>query len=357
MSQNRTKPATSRGRGATANPTGRFEPLRREAAWDDPVDMPPLRTTVTRDSARTMITRNRSPDVPFDRSVNPYRGCEHGCIYCYARPSHAHLGLSPGLDFESRLFAKTDGPALLEAELRRPGYRPTPLALGANTDPWQPVERDHGVTRGMLEVLTRFHHPVLATTKGAAIVRDIDLFAELARQDLVRVLISITTLDRGLARRLEPRAASPDRRLAAIRSLAEAGVPVGVMVAPIIPGLTDPEIERILTAARDHGASAAGMVFLRLPGEVADLFTDWLDHHYPDRASRVTSLLRQSRGGGMNDSAFDRRMVGSGPFARLIGQRFDLACRRLGLDQRSDVHFNLEAFQPPPRPGDQLSLF
>ncbi len=355
-----------KGRGAVTNPTGRFERERREFVDDgwtapDGTALAPgsearLATTVTVDASRTIIARNESPDVPFDRSINPYRGCEHGCVYCYARPSHAWLGLSPGLDFESRLFAKPEAARLLREELAAPRYRCRPIALGTNTDPYQPIERRLRITRGILEVLSAHDHPVTIVTKSASVVRDLDILADLAERNLVRVGLSITTLDRELARRLEPRASTPALRLDAVGRLAAAGVPTGVMVAPIIPALTDGEIEAILEAAAGAGASSAGYVLLRLPGEVGSLFAEWLDAHAPLAARRVLALVRETRGGRLNDAAFGVRMRGSGPYAEMIRRRFDLARRRLGLD-RDGPPLDCDRFRPPRRPGDQLELF
>ncbi len=349
-----------KGRGAVSNPSGRFETERRvdfDDGWgglDEP--LPPLRTRVEIDATRTIITRNLSPDVPFDRSINPYRGCEHGCIYCFARPSHGFLGLSSGQDFETHLFAKPDAPVLLARELRRSGYVCRVMALGTNTDPYQPIERTRRITRGILEVLSDFNHPVAIVTKGTLVCRDIDILAPMAARGLARVHVSITTLDRDLARRLEPRAPTSARRLAAIAALAEAGVPVGVMVAPIIPALTDDGFERVLEAAAGAGARSAGYVLLRLPYEVADLFREWLALHAPERARRVMALVRETHGGRDYDSRWRRRMTGQGPYARLIAARFALACRRLGIAKR-DWSFDTGRFRPPPRAGDQLGLF
>jgi len=354
-------PALARkGRGAIGNPVGRFEAATRFAVddgWGSAEEEPPrVATTVTRDATRTIIARNSSPDIPFDQSINPYRGCEHGCIYCYARPSHAYLGLSTGLDFETRLFAKPDAAALLDRELRTPGYRPQPIALGSNTDPYQPVERDHKITRGIIETLAAFNHPFSIVTKSALVTRDIDILAAQAKKNLARVFISVTTLDRDLARNLEPRASTPAKRLAAIRELAAAGVPTGVMNAPIIPVLTDAGIEGVLEAAREAGAESAGYTLMRLPFEIKDLFAEWLREHAPLKAEHVLSLVRQTRGGALNDPRFGSRMTGEGTYAQLINQRFNLACRRLGFN-RNTWRFDLSLFRPPPRPGDQLSLF
>lgn len=348
-------------RGAPANVANRFERLRAEAC-DDGWNLmeedapPPLPTMVTEDHARSVITRNSSPDVPFDRSINPYRGCEHGCIYCYARPTHAYLGLSPGLDFETRLLAKSDAPALLEQELSSPRYRPAVIAIGTNTDPYQPVERSRRIMRGCLEVLDAFNHPVMITTKGALVTRDLDILAPMAARGLASVNISVTTLDRDLCRVLEPRAAPPKVRLDTIRRLSNAGIPVTVMAAPMIPALTDHELEDILQAARDAGASGAATILLRLPGEVEGLFRDWLDRHTPGRARHVMSLLTQARDGRANDSRWKSRFTGQGPLSELLMQRFRLACARLGLGGRQQP-LDCTQFRRPPRAGDQLALF
>ena len=355
-----------RGRGATANPSGRFEAEARvlaDADWDfadtgwpgDPDDVvPPLRTTVTRERARSVLTRNVSPDIPFDRSLNPYRGCEHGCIYCYARPSHEFLGLSAGVDFETRLFAKPDADALLRRELTRPSYRCKPIAMGTNTDPYQPIERRLEITRRVLEVLLECYHPVGVVTKSAGIVRDLDVWSALASKRLAQVHVSVTTLDPALARAMEPRAASPRLRLKAIRQLADAGVPVGVMVAPIIPGLTDNELEAILQASAEAGATTAAKILLRLPLGVKDLFRSWLREHRPERAAHVMALVRDSRGGRDNDPRFHHRMSGLGPYAKMLDQRFRLACRRLGLNAHR-VSLDTNRFRPPGAHG-QLAL-
>ncbi len=365
-------PPSGPRRGALSNRDGRFETLRHEpeddgwgtlalrpnqdgAASDDWGPPPDPDTTVAVDASRSILTRNDSPDLPFDRSVNLYRGCEHGCIYCYARPTHAYLGLSPGRDFETRLFAKPDAAAQLAAALRRPGYRPAPLAIGTNTDPYQPVERQRGLMRAVLEVLSDFNHPVIVTTKSALVERDADILADMAGRRLAAVALSITTLDRDLARRLEPRASPPAARLRALRSLANAGVPVSVMAAPVIPALTDTEIERILEAAAEAGATQADYILVRLPGEVADLFRAWLEHHVPDRAGRVMSRIAGLRGGGASSSRFHERMRGQGPEAELLSRRFAVAARRLGLERRGH-DLDVTRFAPPPRAGDQLSL-
>ena len=352
--------APRKGRGALTNPANRFEHLAAEAVddgWtDDEREAPPLRTTLTRDASRTVIARNASPDVPFDRSINPYRGCEHGCVYCYARPSHAYLGLSPGLDFESRLFFKPDAAELLRKELRAPGYACGVMALGTNTDPYQPVERGLRITRSVLEVLAAHDHPVSIVTKSGLVARDIDILGPMAERGLAQVGVSVTTLDRSLARALEPRAPTPARRLEAIRRLAGAGIPTGVMAAPVIPALNDAEIESILEAAAREGAGFAGYVMLRLPGEVKDMFREWLEARRPLRAKRVLNAVRETRGGALNDPEFGRRMRGAGPYASMIRQRFEAACRRLGLD-RGRGGLDVSRFRPPPEPGDQPDLF
>src|SRR6187402_444956 len=326
-----------RGRGAQSNVSGRYEPLARVAfddGWRTLDELPPFKTTVTVDSTRKIITRNDSPDIGFDRSINPYRGCEHGCIYCFARPTHAYLGLSPGLDFESKLFAKPDAPALLEKELAAPGYEPRMIAIGTNTDPYQPIEREHKIMRGILEVLDRAGHPVGIVTKSALVTRDIDILARMARRNLVKVALSVTSLDPKLARTMEPRAATPAKRLEAIRLLSEAGVPASVMVAPVIPAINDAEIERILDAAAAAGAKEAGYVLLRLPLEVRDLFREWVMANYPDRYRHVFTLIRDMRGGRDYDSQWVTRMKGTGPMAWMIGRRFEIACVKLGLNKR-----------------------
>ncbi len=359
MSEDRPTLDARKGRGAVSNPSGRYEGLERVAlddGWNNlDAEPPPLRTTVTPDKSRTVIARNDSPDIPFDQSINPYRGCEHGCVYCYARPTHAFLGLSPGQDFESRLFAKPDAPELLAEELRKPGYRCQLMAIGTNTDPYQPTEERMAITRGLLEVLSEHDHPVEIVTKSSRVVRDIDILEPMSAKGLVRVNLSVTTLDRRMARSLEPRAATPARRLDAIRALAEANIPAGVMVAPIIPALTDSEIEAILEAAAQAGASVAGYVLLRLPLEVKDLFAEWLEARAPMKASHVLSLVRQTRGGRLNDADFGTRMRGSGPYAKLIAQRFALACKRLGLNE-TRTRLDTSQFRIPPRAGDQLDL-
>ncbi len=341
-----------RGRGATVNPGNRFRDATREAfddGWGAPGedDAPaPLRTTVTIQPARTIIARNDSPDIPFDQSINPYQGCEHGCIYCYARPSHAYHDLSPGLDFEAKLFAKPNAAALLRAELAKPGYVCDPLAIGMNTDAYQPIEREWKVTRSVLEVLGECEHPFSLITKSALIERDLDLIAPMAAKGLARAYFSITSLDRTLSRKLEPRAAAPQRRLESVKRLADAGIPVGVMIAPVIPQLNDRDLEGILEAAAGNGARWAGYVMLRLPREVSPLFRDWLQAHYPDRAAHVMSLVQQMRGGREYQSAFGARMRGEGIFAELIDRRFKLACVRLGLN-RDRTPLDTSRFRPP----------
>ena len=360
--------ANLKGRGALSNGESRFSSLRHERDPDyleyerglqdiaTPAPAPALPTTVTVEEARTIISRNQSPDIPFDRSINPYRGCEHGCIYCYARPTHAYLGLSPGIDFETRLFAKTNAAERLDAELRRPGYRAAVLALGANTDPYQPAEQEHRITRAVLQTLADFRHPVTITTKSALVLRDLDILQALARRNLVRVQFSIGTLDRRLARALEPRAATPARRLEAVRALADAGVPVGVIAAPLIPALTDPDLESVLEAAAAAGARHASYTVLRLPLEVRDLFVEWLQQHAPQRADRVMSLVRQMRGGADYQSQFGVRMGGTGVYARLLRQRFELACRRLHLAEGRET-LDANQFTVPVVTSAQGSLF
>lgn len=347
-------PLPPRGRGTASNPDNRFAPTRSLAEDDGWYqEVPSSRATEVRsETAKSVITRNQSPDVGFDRSVNPYRGCEHGCIYCFARPSHAYWDLSPGLDFETKLIAKTNLAAMLEQQLSRPGYRCQPIALGVNTDAYQPIEREQHLTRRALEVLLRYRHPVHIITKGALILRDLDLLSELAKLRLVSVSISLTTLDDELKRIMEPRAAAPSARLRAIRVLSANGVPVNVMCAPMIPMINDQELERLLEAARDAGARSAAYVLLRLPREVGPLFEDWLAAHFPARAEHVMSLIRQCRGGETYDSRFGSRMRGEGPFAELLAQRFALASKRLGLNRR-DFNLDCSRFAPP---GGQLAL-
>ena len=348
-----------RGRGAVSNQTGRYEKETRFAfddGWDTiEQEAARLETMVLPETARTVITFNRSPDISFDRSINPYRGCEHGCIYCFARPSHAWSGLSPGLDFESRLFYKTNTIRQLTWELSRPGYVCRPLALGINTDAFQPIEREHTLTRQVLEVLSAHNHPVSLLTKSALIQRDLDLLAPMAEKGLVRAGVSITTLDRDLSRKMEPRAATPRRRLETVRALSEAGIPVTVMTAPVIPGLNDHEIETLLEAAAAHGASGAGYVLLRLPYEIKDLFHEWLVQHVPDRAAKIINTLREMRGGKDYDSRWHERMRGRGPVAELIAKRFARAASRLDLNNARPP-LRTDLFAPPAKPGDQMKL-
>jgi DNA repair photolyase len=348
-----------KGRGALSQPPGRFDKLTQTLehdGWYEEEEPDKRETIVLPEPARSIISRNKSPDIQFEASINPYRGCGHGCIYCFARPSHAYVGLSPGLDFETKLFYKSDAAKLLEAELNAKNYRCVPIMLGANTDPYQPIEKTHKVTRSILEVLLRYQHPVNVTTKGALVARDVDLLAELARDGLARVMFSIPTLDNELKRVLEPRAASAGARLKAMRTLAEAGVPVGVLVAPIIPVLTEHEIEAVLEVSREAGASLAGYTLLRLPWEVKDLFREWLAEHFPDRARHVMSVVRSLRGGRDNDPQFGTRMHATGPVAQMIRQRFRLASRRLGFPEDRSRSLHTHLFRPPLRNDPQLSL-
>ena len=361
MASPRARSQPLKSRGALSNPTGRFERNQREAVDDGwyQEEVPDfIPTSIEPDRARSVIARNDSPDIPFEQSINPYRGCSHGCSYCYARPTHSYVGLSPGLDFETRLFYKKDAGKVLEEELARPGYVCKPITLGANTDPYQPIERRMQVTREILEVLARCRHPVTVITKGALVLRDLDLLADLAKDGLAGVGVSITTLDAQLKRVMEPQAASPRARLEAVRRLNEAGIPTGVMVAPVIPALTDHEMEGILEAAAAAGACWAGYVLLRLPYEVKDLFREWLAAHYPDRAEHVMSLVRQMRGGKDYDSTFGTRMRGTGPLAELLRSRFQIACRRLGLGGGRRGPPNTSLFRPPRAKGSgpQLAL-
>jgi DNA repair photolyase len=348
-----------RGRGAQSNASGRYEPLARIAfddGWRSLDELPAFKTEVQVDSTRKIITRNQSPDIGFDRSINPYRGCEHGCVYCFARPTHAYLGLSPGLDFESRLFVKPEAAELLEKELAHPKYSPRVIAIGTNTDPYQPIERRYKVMRRILEVLERTNHPVGIVTKSALVLRDLDILANMAQRNLVRVALSVTTLDPELARKMEPRAATPMRRLETLRRLSQAGVPTTVMVAPIIPAINDMDIERILEAAKMAGVQSAGYVLLRLPLEVRDLFQEWVRTNYPDRAEKVFKIIRETQGGKDYDSKWFTRQRGTGPYAWLIGRRFQMAAEKLGLNER---RWSLDTSRfTPPRPGeDQLQLF
>lgn len=347
-----------RGRGALSNASSRFDTARAEAfddGWEGQADLPPFRTEVRMDHTRTIIARNDSPDISFDRSINMYRGCEHGCIYCFARPTHSFLGHSAGLDFETKLYAKPNAAKLLERELANPRYRCATMALGTNTDPYQPIERDHRLTRSILEVLDRTNHPVGIVTKSALVVRDIDILTRMAERNLAKVALSITTLDRALARAMEPRATTPAKRLEAVRQLTEAGIPTAVMVAPIIPALNDNEIESILDAAKAAGASAAGYVMLRMPLEIKQLFREWLEAEYPGRARRVISLMQSMHGGRDYTAEFGLRQRGSGPYAAQIAQRFRLALARLKLNtERQKLRTDL--FRPPVLPGGQLPL-
>src|SRR5215470_16399422 len=348
-----------RGRGAQSNASGRYEAEARvacEDGWQSLEDLPEVKTTVEIDTARKVVTRNDSPDIGFDRSINPYRGCEHGCVYCFARPTHAFLGLSPGLDFESKLYAKPDAPAMLAKELAAPDYEPRMIAIGTNTDPYQPIERERKIMRGILEVLEKAGHPVGIVTKSALVARDIDILARMAKRNLAKVAISITTLDPKLARTMEPRAPTPPRRLEALKALADAGIPATVMVAPVIPALNDSEIERILDAAAHAGAREASYVLLRLPLEVRDLFREWLMANYPDRYRHVFTLIRDMRGGRDYDSQWGARMKGTGPMAWMIGRRFEIACEKLGLNKRRSK-LTTDHFVRPKGGGQQLSLF
>ncbi len=368
------RPPQARGRGALSNASGRFERLQR-VALDGVVDSPALtprapvplradpshetrcaRTTVTLERARRIITTNSSPDIAFDQSINPYRGCEHGCVYCYARPTHAFMGLSPGLDFETRLFAKPDAAALLARELSRPGYKPKVIALGANTDPYQPIEKRYEITRSILKVLAAYNHPVAIITKSHLVSRDLDILAPMAVRGLVKVCLSVTTLDPKLARAMEPRAATPARRLQALARLRDAGVPTGVMMAPIIPALNDSEIESILERAADAGAAQAGYVLLRLPLEIKQLFSEWVESVVPNRAGHIMRVLKEMRGGKAYDAEWGARMRGKGPYADMISKRFRKGLRRFGLNQ-ANLSLSTMHFRPPPKPGDQMELF
>lgn len=348
-----------RARGAVTNRTGRFEGYARVRAhdgWDLPEDLPPFRTEVREERPRSVINYIRSPDLPFDRTLNPYRGCEHGCIYCFARPTHAYLGLSAGLDFETRLVARPDAPKVLAQELRKRSYKVAPIAIGTNTDPYQPIERDRGVMRACLKVLQAFNHPVAIVTKGTLIERDLDILAPMAARGLVRVGVSLTTLDAGLSRKMEPRVPAPKRRLATIRALTGAGVPVRVMTSPIVPMLNDHEIEALLEAGKQAGAGSASWIMLRLPQEVSPLFQEWLQEHFPLRAARIMARVREMHEGRDYDAQWGRRMRGAGPYAQMIAARFKVAERRLGLDAALPG-LRCDLFAPPPRAGDQLSLF
>ncbi|MGQ5200160.1 PA0069 family radical SAM protein [Brucella abortus] len=351
--------ARRRGRGAGINPSGRFEPTVRQEfddGWATLEELPAFKTDVQIEKPRTIITRNDSPDISFDRSINPYRGCEHGCIYCFARPTHSYMGLSAGLDFETRLFAKPDAPRLLERELARPGYQPKTIAIGTNTDPYQPVEKKWRIMREILEVLEAANHPVGIVTKSALVVRDIDILRRMAEKGLAKVALSVTTLDAHLARTMEPRASTPSLRLQAIRRLTDAGIPASVMMGPVIPGINDHEIERILDAAYAQGAREAGYVLLRLPLEVAPLFKDWLLRNYPDRYRHVMSLVRSMRDGKDYDAEWGKRMRGTGPYAWQIGRRFEIAARKLGFNTQR-LRLRTDLFEPIQKGGKQLSLF
>ena len=348
-----------RGRGTVSNASGRYEPLARigfDDGWQSLEKLAPFKTTVSIDATRKIITRNESPDISFDRSINPYRGCEHGCVYCFARPTHAYLGLSPGLDFESKLFVKPDAPQLLERELSAPDYTPRTIAIGTNTDPYQPIERQYEVMRRILEVLERAGHPVGIVTKSTLVLRDLDILARMAERNLVKVAVSVTTLDPKIARTMEPRAPTPPRRLETLRRLSAAGVPTSVMIGPVIPAINDAEIERILDAAAFAGVKGAGYVLLRLPLEVRDLFKEWLTENFPDRANHVFKLIRDMRGGKDYDSTWGKRMKGTGPYAWMIGRRFEAACAKLGLNKEK-VALTTEHFRPPRPAAEQLNLF
>ncbi|MFO1103189.1 MAG: PA0069 family radical SAM protein [Methylocystis sp.] len=347
-----------RGRGALSKRSGRFEKETREEAddgWGSLERLEALGTNFHVERPRTIITRNESPDISFDRSINPYRGCEHGCVYCYARPTHAYMGYSPGLDFETEIFVKEGAAQLLERELSAPGYAPKMIAIGTNTDPYQPAEKSHRIMRSILEVLARANHPVGIVTKSALVLRDLDLLAPMAEKGLAKVAISVTTLDRRLARRMEPRAATPELRIETIEKLSAAGVPTAVMTAPLIPSINDDEIEKILTRAHAAGAREAGYVLLRLPLELRDLFTEWLVANFPDRARRALMLMRSARDGKLYESAFGTRMKGEGPYAWMIGRRFEVAAARIGFGQKTKLRTDL--FEPPRRAPRQLSLF
>lgn len=348
-----------KARGSATNASGRFEPYERvmeNDGWEIAEDERLLRTTVSEERPRSLINYVASPDLPFDRTINPFRGCEHGCAYCFARPTHAYLGLSPGLDFETRLTARPDAPRVLERELGRKAYVPRTIAIGTNTDPYQPIEARYRIMRGILQVLSDWNHPVSIVTKGALVERDIDILSDLARRKLIHVGISVTTLDAKLCRSLEPRAPTPQRRIAAIRALSDAGIPVRVMVAPLIPVLTEPELEAILKAAAEAGASTASWILLRLPLEVAPLFRDWLEREEQGRAAHVMNRLREMRGGADYDAEWGKRMRGEGIHAELIARRFAVAVKRLGLD-RASQSLDISQFGRPPKVGDQLSLF
>jgi DNA repair photolyase len=351
-------PQMERGRGAKLNPVSRYDQHTSafvDDGWESLGEQPRRKTEVFTETPKTIITRNDSPDISFDRSINPYRGCEHGCVYCYARPTHAYMGLSPGLDFESKLFAKPNAAALLREEFTATKYAPATIALGANTDPYQPIERDYRITRQVIEVMQEFNHPFGIVTKSASVLRDIDILQPMAAKGLVKVAVSVTTLDANLARRMEPRASTPMKRLAALEILSKAGIPTVVMMGPIIPGLSDSEIENILKAARNAGVREAGYTMLRLPLEVKDIFKDWLEKEYPDRAAKVMSLVKSVRGGKENDPNFGTRMAGQGPYAWTIGRRFQLAAQRLGLNT-ARAKLRTDLFERPVQKGQQMCL-
>jgi DNA repair photolyase len=359
LGQPSTSPWLVRGRGAVSNTSGRFEKLTRERAddgWLSDIPDTSLKTEVQEEAAKHILTRNKSPDIPFDRSINPYRGCEHGCVYCFARPTHAYMGLSPGIDFETKLFAKPNAAELLKAELSKKGYQPKPIAMGTNTDPYQPIEKDRRITREILKVLYEHRHPVTILTKSRLVVRDMDILVPMAEMGLVRVSLSVTTLDRKLARALEPRASTPTRRLDAIKLLSDAGVPTGMMFAPVIPALNDHEMETVLSAAAHAGAKYANYILLRLPLELGGLFEEWLEEHYPDRKARVLNRLMEMRGGKVNDPRFKHRMKGKGLEAELMDQRFRNICRRLRLNA-FDHELSTDQFRPPVLAGGQFNLF
>ncbi len=352
-------PQLERGRGARSNPSHRFSAYDlsfEDDGWDSLADIPALKTEIFTETPKSIISRNQSPDISFDRSINPYRGCEHGCTYCYARPAHAYMGLSPGLDFESKLFVKPNAAALLREEFAAASYAPRTIALGSNTDPYQPIERTYRITRSLIEVMAEFRHPFGIVTKSAMVTRDIDLLKPLAESGLVKVALSVTTLDSKLARAMEPRAATPAKRLATIEALARAGIPTVVMIGPVIPGLNEHEIENILKAAAAAGAREAGYTMLRLPFEVKGIFKDWLEKAYPDRFAKVMSHVREVRGGHESSARFGERMTGSGPLAWLIGRRFQLTCQKLGINS-ARVKLRNDLFARPPVPSDQLTLF
>ncbi|WP_170477649.1 PA0069 family radical SAM protein [Ruegeria arenilitoris] len=351
--------AKTNGRGTASNQAGRFERYTTTAVREDcsiEEDLPTLRTEVRDETARSLITYNRSPDLPFDRSINPYRGCEHGCVYCFARPSHAYLGLSPGLDFETRLIARPNAASILRKELSRRSYKVSTIALGTNTDPYQPIEKSREITRRCLEVLNEFRHPIGIVTKGTLVERDLDIIAPMAQSGLVRVGISLTTLDSDLSRQMEPRAPSPQRRLKMIERLSRAGIPVRVMTSPVIPGLTDHELEKLLEAGRDAGADAASWIMLRLPREVSELWQQWLQEHVPGSACKVMARLREMHGGKDYDPRWGHRMKGEGEYAEVISQRFSMTCKRLGIKVKSSP-LRCDLFSVPPQPGDQMALF